>query len=325
MRKSVGLILLLLWLMIPKVQAAGITVTVNPESTVVGPYLALGDLAQITGEDTARVQALKILKLGNAPTPGTRMGLTSEALGARLSASGADFTDITWQVPLLISIATASQTLSGETLAARAKEAVNERLSVNGANSDIELTLMGMPADLVAPLGKVELNVEFPYGIRFNAPTMASVKVVVDGRTYTSVGVKYEVKAYQNIIVAARNLAYGEIITGDAIRLDRCEVGHLTGYNTDPEKVIGLSMRRPVVAGAAIIDAVLVKPLIVQRNANVTITAKIGDIVVMAGGKALQQGREGDVIRVQNLSSQKILTARVIDGTTVQVITYSGR
>lgn len=325
MRKSVGLILLLLWLMIPQVQAAGITITVNPESTVVGPSLALGDLAQITGEDTARVQALKIVKLGNAPTPGTKMGLTAEALGARLSASGADFTDVIWQVPSVISIATASQTLSGEMLATRAKEAVYERLSGSGTGSDTEVTLMGTPADLVAPLGKVELNVEFPYGIRFNAFTMAMVKVIVDGRPYTSVGVKCEVKAYQNVIVAARNLAYGEIITGDAIRLDRCEIGHLTGYVTDPEKVIGLSMRRPVVAGVPITDAVLIKPVIMQRNATITIMVKIGDIVIMTSGKALQQGREGDVIRVQNLSSQKILTAKVIDGTTVQVITYSGR
>ncbi|HMM20896.1 MAG TPA: flagellar basal body P-ring formation chaperone FlgA [Selenomonadales bacterium] len=325
MRKTAGLFLLLLWLLVPHALAAGVTVAVNPEATVAGPDLTLGDLARITGEDTARVQMLKLLKLGSAPPPGMRMNLTPETLGERLVAQSADWSDITWQVPPLITITTASQTVKGEAIAARAKEAIIQRLGAGGADSDVMLAVLATPPDALVPLGKVDFNVDIPYGIRFNVPTTASVAIRVDGRTYTTVGVKIDVKAYRNIVVASRNLVYGEILASDAIRMERCEVGHLTGYITDPEKVLGLMVRKPVAAGAPVIETILAKPLIVKRNSNVTIIAQIGDIVVMAGGKALQQGREGEIIRVQNLSSQRVFAARVIDGTTVQVITYSGR
>jgi len=43
---------------------------------------------------------------------------------------------------------------------------------------------------------------------------------------------------------------------------------------------------------------------------------------VTSAGQALQDGIEGQLIRVQNINSTKVISAKVIDGTTVQVLTY---
>jgi flagella basal body P-ring formation protein FlgA len=94
---------------------------------------------------------------------------------------------------------------------------------------------------------------------------------------------------------------------------------------TDAGKVVGLMARRQIAAGMPLNEALLDKPPLVKSGNAVMIMARIGDITVTASGKALQEGGEGEIVRVQNLSSNKILTARVVDKATVEVIIYSGR
>lgn len=305
---------------------AAVTVTVNAETTVVGPALTLGELATVAGDDAERVKALNAAKLGNAPSPGHRVMLTGEMLGARLAATGLDLGGITWQVPATVVVITAAQTVSGEQLLAAAGEAVRRQLGAGeGADDEVTITPLGVTPDMMAPLGRVELKAEVPAGIRFNAPTTAIVAVSVDGRPFTNVSVRFNIKAYQQVVVAARNIAAKETITAENIRSERREVGKISGYITDANKVLGLTARRPVMAGAPITEAAVDKPLAIKRGANVTILVKVGDMTVSAGGQAMQDGREGEVIRVQNATSKRMVTARVVDANTVQVIIYGGR
>jgi flagella basal body P-ring formation protein FlgA len=51
----------------------------------------------------------------------------------------------------------------------------------------------------------------------------------------------------------------------------------------------------------------------------VTIIAENGVFKISVTGKAHSSGAEGDIIRVQNLTSLKEIPAKVIDGSTVQV------
>lgn len=317
-------LLVTLWLCAVPAWAAGVTVAVNAESTVTGPYLTLGELATINGDDEARVKVLGAVRLGNAPAPGQRMALTSDMLGARLASAGADYSDITWQVPPTFVVTTAAQTVSGEQLLAIAAEAVQSQVSGSGDN-EVTVTPISTTADVLAPLGRVDLKAEIPNGIRYNAPTVAAVTISADGRPVTTVSVRFSVKAYRQVVVAARNIAPREEITADNVREERRELGKLAGYITDMDKVLGLTAKRPVTAGTPLTEGLVDKPLMIKRGAEVTILVKTGDMVVAAGGLAMQAGREGDVIRVQNVTTKRFVAARVIDRNTVQVIIYSGR
>lgn len=315
-----------LWLFAAPAWAEGILVTIDPDVTVAGPGLTLGEISRITGDDQERVRALGAARLGNAPSPGHRTLLTADTLGTRLAATGFDLTGITWQVPPAITIATAAQTVSGESLAATATEALRRQLGL-ADDSDAAATIspFGAAADIMAPLGKVDLRAELPTGVRYNAPTSVVVYVSTDGRPFTSVSLRYTVKAYQRVVVAARNIAAKEEITADNVRAERREVGRLAGFVTDVGKVVGLAARRPITAGTLLTEAALDRPVILRRGAAVTILVQTGEMAVTAAGQALQDGREGDAVRVQNTNSKKTITARVVDAHTVQVVIYSGR
>lgn len=64
-----------------------------------------------------------------------------------------------------------------------------------------------------------------------------------------------------------------------------------------------------------------VKPeVVVKRNQNVVIRIERPLLLVTAIGKAMQEGRTGEYIRVRNVNSQRIILARVKDDGTVEPI-----
>ncbi len=58
----------------------------------------------------------------------------------------------------------------------------------------------------------------------------------------------------------------------------------------------------------------------VKSQHPVKIVFRVNGLEVSAKGTALVSGRIGQVIRVRNDASQKVLSARVIDSQTVEVI-----
>ena len=66
-------------------------------------------------------------------------------------------------------------------------------------------------------------------------------------------------------------------------------------------------------------DSMLLQPLAMRRGAAITIQVRQGEMLVSAAGEALQDGSIGQRIRVQNLVSKRIVTAKVIDEATVEV------
>lgn len=304
--------------------AGPLTITVNERSVIQGPLITLGEIAAITGDDTSRITQISNLKLGAAPTPGGSVTLTQELLGMRLSGTGIDLSGITWQVPPQMTVITGSQAVSGATLLEAAQAALAKKMSA--ASGEISITAITNPTDILAPVGSLTYGVEIPGGIRLNMPTVAYVIISVDGRRYSSIPVKIDMRLFQNLIVTARPVGAKEVLNADSIRLERRDVGRLPpGYITDVNKVLGLMSRRQLSAGTVLTEAMLDKPAVVRRGSPVTIVAKIGDIEVTAAGQALQDGAQDQLIRVQNSNSKKFITAKVLDGSSVLALTYNGK
>jgi flagella basal body P-ring formation protein FlgA len=57
----------------------------------------------------------------------------------------------------------------------------------------------------------------------------------------------------------------------------------------------------------------------IRPRQRVTVVARAGALCITAAGEALQEGRLGQTVQVQNVDSKKILTARVTGPTTVEI------
>lgn len=298
------------------VKAQGIVIAVAEESAVAGPAFTLGDIANISGDDSGRIAGLKAIRLGYSPLPGQSTILTRELLGLRLSACKHDFSGITWQVPLQFRIISLSQLVDKQTIIDQAEQYLKRRL----ANSDVTITLADLAHDVYVPAGDLTFTVELPYGIKLNAPSYVYIGIVVAEQPYATAKLKFNIKKYEQVVVANRLISSGSLVTADSVTFERQDVGRMPpGYITDLNKILGLVAKRQIAPGATMTDSMVEKPVLIKRGQNVRIVAIIGGIEVIAPGVVMQNGSMGQLVRVQNVSSKKIISGYIIDETTVKV------
>ncbi|MFV3076842.1 flagellar basal body P-ring formation chaperone FlgA [Niveispirillum fermenti] len=120
------------------------------------------------------------------------------------------------------------------------------------------------------------------------------------------------------IPVPNRRMAPGEIITdGDLtlipVRTD--QVGQRT--ITDRAGLIGMEARRVLSPGRPVPASSIAAQPVVQRNRPVTLEYRQGALLITARGRALADGALGEMIRVQNLDSNRTLAATVTGPDTV--------
>lgn len=106
----------------------------------------------------------------------------------------------------------------------------------------------------------------------------------------------------------------------DVIAETRLVSGLAVGYVTDLAQLPRSTLRHPLPAGAVLMAQDLLPDFMVRQGEQVTLVAGAQGIQVRAAGVALQDGRYGTLIRVQNVSSSKVVqgvveTGRVVDVT----------
>uniref|UniRef100_A4XNR3 Flagella basal body P-ring formation protein FlgA n=1 Tax=Ectopseudomonas mendocina (strain ymp) TaxID=399739 RepID=A4XNR3_ECTM1 len=113
---------------------------------------------------------------------------------------------------------------------------------------------------------------------------------------------------------AARVIERGQTIAAEQVQLQEVNVGRSSrGFYSSLDEVVGQGAKRRIRAGALIAPSLLSAPLLVRRGQQVTIVANQDGISASATGEALGNGREGEVIRVRNLGSQKVIEAQVVE------------
>lgn len=75
--------------------------------------------------------------------------------------------------------------------------------------------------------------------------------------------------------------------------------------------LVGLSARGLIQPNEPVSTSLLVAPKMIKRGQMVTLSLSAGRITLTAKGKALHDARLGEIVRVENPDSQKILQAKV--------------
>ncbi|OHX14505.1 flagellar basal body P-ring formation chaperone FlgA [Chromobacterium sphagni] len=123
----------------------------------------------------------------------------------------------------------------------------------------------------------------------------------------------YIVRASVNARVAsaARDLPAGAPLQKEDIAWSQrpvSEPADLFGASSPP---LGLAARAALSQGQLLRRKQLQAPLLVKRGGEVRIVARQDGIEVSNAGEALANGRKGEVIRVRNVASGKVISARV--------------
>lgn len=123
------------------------------------------------------------------------------------------------------------------------------------------------------------------------------------------------------VSIAARAIVAGTVLTEKDVRVEERDVSELPpGYVDDPTVAVGLTASRPIASGAVITNQLLAAAKAVQRGQTVTLVADAGAMTVRMAGRALSDGLVNQRVRVQNLSSGKVVEGIARSEQVVEII-----
>jgi len=180
-----------------------------------------------------------------------------------------------------------------------------------------------VPADSVAVSVDLPLFGVEPYevsDIRLDLfstkPVIGTVPVKVVFLLNTGEEVTYaataRVRAFASVLVAAERLNRHEILTSEALRIEKREITHITdAYYDDAAEVAGKRARRVISPGRIVKASDIEKVPLVDRGAGVTVAVVLGKVTVTSKARALEDGEMGEIIKVQDLTTGKRLVGTV--------------
>ena len=166
------------------------------------------------------------------------------------------------------------------------------------------------------PQGFFRLHV-FPTSDTFNH--IYFVIQIYDARGLAKrVNVNVKVKRYASLYITKHFIPKGTIISQRDIVLKRMRIKNAHMKRLNKEDIVGAVARQNISANRIIKEYMVVPNFPVKRNKNVKIVYNRGGIHIELLGLALENGKRGDIIRVKNLSSNKVLQCKVLSDGVVQ-------
>lgn len=129
-----------------------------------------------------------------------------------------------------------------------------------------------------------------------------------------SLSVAVQVSVFVPVVHAVTDIERGQRLRAADLSLERANISTLRrGFFHEVADVTEFVATRRIRANQPLTPALAERPPAVQRGQRVTLVASRDGISATTYGEALADGAIGDVIRVRNLSSDKIVHAEVVE------------
>jgi flagellar basal body P-ring formation protein FlgA len=273
--------------------------TLKPAATVAADVVRIGDLVDNAGA-AASLAIFRAPELGETGTVSVARVLDALAAHDMLRVDAGGLTDIM--------VIRASHAITPTEIEARVTRALTARVRATEAGNltltfDSELRTLHVAPGAEARIARLTFDPRTGrFDVFFELPGSASKFLRLTG-TYAET---FEAA------VLSRPLGTGEVVKASDFTIARRPKAEFApNVVTAAAQAVGLAARRPMRPGQLIRQTDLMKPEVVARNDNVTITYEVPGIVLTMRGKALETGATGDIINVLNTGSNKAIQATI--------------
>lgn len=164
------------------------------------------------------------------------------------------------------------------------------------------------PVNPAVKLGRCSLPVKASVGPGGHMRDRILVELACPGAPPWHIYVPVRVVGTSQVTIAAHAIVAGSVLTATDLRTEQRDISGLPpGYLDDPAVAVGLTASRPISSGAVITNQFLLGARAVQRGQTVTLIADAGGLSVSMEGRALSDGMVNQRVKVENLSSGKIV------------------
>jgi flagella basal body P-ring formation protein FlgA len=270
------------------------------KSAVTEPVIRLGDLF-----DNAGAKANAPIEM--APAPGTSTMFQASKLQQIARAQGLDWKPASYLDHVVVE--RVGKLVTRETI----ESAIKHVIPNNGpiANLDVELAeraLRMFVASDQEPTVAVDLlyfdpeSRSFTIDLRAPADDPRAERIRVTGRAYTLV----------DIPILNRRVEVSDVIRSNDISWMRIRSNPgLANVLASANELVGKSPRRTLDPNQMIRQTDVGPHLVVQRNDTVILTLRTANMTLTVQGRALDEGAEGQTVRVLNTKSNKTVEGKV--------------
>ena len=215
----------------------------------------------------------------------------------------------------------AKQILSGAQIEEMALAEIENILDERGEFRRREITFRRNLTNVPLPEGIIDVKILMPStSISYSVGTSVKARIFVNGKPFRDVNFIVSIKVFDLALIAAHDLRIEVPVSESDFRVEEIAIDGRTDYLKDPADVAGLVPHRFIRAGSPVTIDYFQQPVVMESGNIVRIIFKQKGVNVSAKGIAMTRGRIGQVIKVKNEASQKILSARIIDSQTVEVV-----
>ena len=259
--------------------------------------LTLYDIVETRGASDQLIEQLKDRKISYQNNHVTRGDLVYALRG--LNAK--------FLLPQEIKLIRSKQNVSRMELERKIKNQLLARCS----ECDYQIQIQNVPRVLSADW-TVELNIDL-------AKETVMIPITDEHLKGASQWVVAEIKKYAEIPVANRNISSQSSIEPSMFRLEKRIVRTTTDLVMSADELDGVVAMRALGAGQTFSKRDLKKEQIIKKNQVVKAQVEKNGFQIFVTAVAEDSGAMGDLIRVKNLDSQKIIAAEVVGSGVVKI------
>jgi flagella basal body P-ring formation protein FlgA len=204
---------------------------------------------------------------------------------------------------------------SHESIAETVKGFIAENINLQG---EYEVSLTPLDSRLNLPQCAVPLEAFTTNGL-IKAGRM-TIGVRCNTEKKWSIFTSAIIKTYQMVVVLSQPIQRGEIFTRQHLAIEKREVSNLReDFVTQIEQIENKQATRQLNTGTILSLRTLVEPKLIKRGDKVVISTTKPDFSIRMSGVAMMDGAKGQLIKVKNQNSGRIINATVIEPGLVSV------
>ncbi|HWW08314.1 flagellar basal body P-ring formation chaperone FlgA [Collimonas sp.] len=276
--------------------------------------VTLGDVANLSTGDLATLSQWMSLPLGTAPRAGNMASLERGELERWVRSRQLTQGLAVWSGAERVEIYASEQTLAGEKVVESAREELSRWLQSRVARS--EISEVSEAHDISLPQGQIELRVRpLPDGRPPSHRMLLWVDIWIDSAFSRSIPVSFEVRAYQEGYVASQDLMSGSLVNPASFERREVDIADAPHGNAlsvrNPTDNALWRVRRSVNKGDLVLRSQVEAAPAVTRGEQITLRTRTGLVSLEGRVEALQDGYQGQMVRVKAAAATNSVTARV--------------
>ncbi len=139
-----------------------------------------------------------------------------------------------------------------------------------------------------------------------------TVKVSCETPKKWAIRVPVKVQLFKEVVLTARNIQRDQLLTEQDVKFVRTDVSQLSdGYYASMDELIGYVATKPISSNAIIMHHMVKQPVLIHRGETVKLVVKAPGLTIEGTGVAQSDGTKGQLIRIKNTRSNRMVEATV--------------